>query len=261
MQSQVLKQVINELDPDLSENEIASLMASAQAETDQRSDQWFEDRLGKVTASQVKSVVARGRYDKPYEDYYKYMIELAIERVLEKRKRFTSRYTDHGNEYEPAAAAYYEDLYPERDVIETGFIEHGELACGASPDRLVDDDGLIEIKAPNTDTLVKYLVSMIEPEIDGKENPDYELVKLLGLKGSEWKFYMEQMQMQMWITGRKWCDFVVYDPDMEENTIIKRVERDDEWIDGIMLPRILEFLDGVDKLERYLRRHLETANA
>jgi hypothetical protein len=240
-------EILNEApDLDLDPSEFKSLML---AEAEQGSDEWFEERLGKVTASKVKEVVARNNYGKPYAGYYDYIIQLAIERVTGKRKRFSSKYMEHGTEHEGPAAEHYEATFPERDVRECGFIEHGEIAAGASPDRLVDEDGTMEIKAPNSDTLIKYMISMLD-----KDDPDYELVKMLNLKGNEWRFYYEQIQMQLWITGRKWCDFTVYDPDLPENAqmVIKRVPRDDEYIDGTMLPRILEFLEKVDKLERYL---------
>lgn len=239
--------IIDESDGDFDLGEIRSLMQPA---AEQGSDEWFEERLGKVTASRVSDVVARDRTGKPYKGYYDYVIQLAIERVTGKRKRFSSKYTDHGTEFESAAAEAYELARPDADVREVGFVEHGEIAAGASPDRLVDEDGTMEIKAPNTDTMIRYMVSMIE-----KDDPDFELVGMLGLKGNEWKYYFDQIQMQLWIVDRKWCDFTVYDPEMPDQLLIKRVPRDDDYIDGIMVPRILEFLDKVARLERYLRNY------
>jgi hypothetical protein len=242
--------VINESELELDDNQLTDLLQTT--DTDQRSDDWFEERLGKVTASKVKEVVARNSYGKPYQGYYDYLIELAIERVTGNRKRFSSRYTDHGNEYEAYIAGLYEEMYPNRDVRECGFIEHPTMAAGASPDRLVDDDGTIEVKAPNTDTMIKYMISMLPVD-----DPDHDLVGMLGLRGDEWRYYYDQIQWQLFVTGRQWCDFTVGDPDMTENAqiIVKRVPRDNEYINEKMLPRVTEFLEKVGRLERYLREY------
>lgn len=240
-------EVLNQSEIDFSEADMQSLMQTFTDE--QGSDRWFEDRLGKVTASQVKWVVIRDRYGKPYKGYYDYLIELAIERVTGKAKRFSNRYVEHGKEFEPVIRDMYERA---RDVTVQvpAFIQHPTMASGASPDGLVDEDGTIEIKSPNTDTLVRYMVSMLDVD-----HADYELVSMLGLRGNEWAEYYDQMQWQLYITNRKWCDFIVGDTDMVDNSqlIIKRVERDDVYINEVMVPRVIDFLKKVDKLERYLR--------
>lgn len=243
--------VLNQSDLDLMPQDIRDLLMQSDYAA-QGSDEWLEERLGNVTASNVRDVVARDRYNKPYKGYYDYMVELAIERVTGKGKRFSNRYTNHGTNNEAAAAELYEQMYPDRLVQECGFEKHPTLAAGASCDRLLDDDGTLEIKAPNTDTLIRYMVSML-----GEDDPDYELVDMLGLKGNEWEYYAEQIQMQLWITGRRWCDFVIYDPDMpEENQIvIRRVDRNDSWIELVLEPQVTEFLLKVDRLEDYLRRN------
>lgn len=241
--------ILDESELNLSPDEIRALLNTHESE--QGSDSWFEERLGKVTASRVRPIVAVSSYGKPYEDYYKLIIEIALERINGKAERFSNRYTNHGNEYEAWIAGVYEENTG-RDVREVGFIEHPTLAAGASCDRFVDNDGTLEIKAPNSSTLTKYLISMIP-----KESKDYELVKMLNLKGNEWRYYYEQIQMQLWITGRKWCDFCVGDPDMADNLqlIVKRVPRDDEWINTILEPKVIEFLEKVNKLENYLRNY------
>lgn len=245
-----LERIINE--SNLSAEEVRFLAQQGFAvasEAEQGTPEWLEARLGKVTASRAKDVVARNRYGKPYQGYYDYIIELAIERLTGKAKRFSNRYMTHGIENEEAAAELYA-LQTGYEIKETGFHEHPDLMAGASPDRLVEGDGEIEIKAPNSDTLIRYMISMLD-----EDDPDYELVAMLGLKGDEWKYYFEQIQMQLWITNRKWCDFVVYDPDLPENSrlVIERVDRDDQFIDGVMVPAIREFLEKVNRLEFYLR--------
>lgn len=243
--------ILNQSDIDLLPADIRSLIDSVQV--DQGTEEWLEERLGKVTASNVKEVVIRNKYGKPYQGYYDYMLELAIERITGKGKRFSSRYTNHGNTFEAAAAQMYQEQYPDRDIRECGFTEHPKLAAGASLDRTVDNDGTLEIKAPNSDTLIKYMISMLPVE-----DENYDLVKMLGLKGEEWLYYYEQIQMQLWIAKRKWCDFCVYDPDLAEDgqLIVKRIVRNNQYINGEMKPRVIEFLNKVDRLEHYLRERL-----
>ena len=96
--------------------------------------------------------------------------------------------------------------------------------AGASPDGLVNDDGLIEIKCPNTATHIDTLLSESLPTK-----------------------YFTQMQFQMACTGRKWCDFVSFDPRMpkELQLFVKRVDRDDAYID-MLEKEIVSFLKELD---------------
>jgi hypothetical protein len=246
-----LQQIINE--SNLSPEEVRFLVqqgfVGSSADLEQNTPEWLEAKLGKASASEAREVVTRNRYGKPYEGYYTYMIELAVERVGGKKPRFSSRYTSHGHEYEPAAAEMYEQITG-YEVRETGFHEHKDLMAGCSPDRLVGDDGLLQIKAPNSATLIRYMISMLD-----EDDPNYGLVEMLGLKGNEWKYYFEQMQFELWITGRKWNDFGVYDPDLPPNCqmVIERVPRDNDYIEKTLEPRVREFLANVDRLEFFLR--------
>jgi hypothetical protein len=218
---------------------------------EQGSEDWFEERLGKATASRFKVIVARDRYDRPYKAYYDYLLQLVVERLTEKRPRFSTKAMEHGVEYESAAADVYED-YTGADVRETGFHEHPKLAAGASPDRLVDVDGTMEIKAPNTSTFIRYLVSFIPDD-----SPDAWIRRAADVKFEEWKTYFDQIQGQLWIADRKWCDFVVYDPDMPDNAqmIIQRVQRDEEYIRNVLEPRVTGFLAQVDAVENFIRNY------
>lgn len=230
--------------------ELQSLLLSPPT-IEQGSDDWFEERLGKATASNFKVIVARDRWGRPYKAYYDYMLQLVVERLTGNRPRFSSKPMQHGIDNESAAADIYEE-YTGADVRETGFHEHPSLAAGASPDRLVDDDGQLEIKAPNTTTFLRYLLSLIDDT-----NTDAAVRIAADVKIGEWKYYYDQIQGQLWITGRKWCDFVVYDPDMPENAqmIIQRVPRDDAYINDILEPQVAQFLARVDMVENFVRNY------
>lgn len=176
---------------------------------EQRTPEWFEARLGRVTASRVADMMARTKtgYGATRANY---MAELICERLTGKQaERFSSAAMAWGTETEPQARAMF-TLTTGLSVEETGFALHPEIAdLGASPDGLIGDDGLIEIKAPNTATHIETLLSETVPQK-----------------------YVLQMQTQMACTGRQWCDFVSFDPRLpdEMQLFIRRVDRDDELI-------------------------------
>ena len=172
---------------------------------EQRTDEWFKERLGKVTASRVSDVIAKTKsgYSASRANY---MAELVCERLTGARgESYQSAAILWGVEQEaPARTAYEADTGVL--VVETGFIPHGTIAMsGASPDGLVNDDGLVEIKCPLSATHIDTLLTGTIPSK-----------------------YITQMQWQMACTGRQWCDFVSYDPRLPENMqlFIKRVPRD-----------------------------------
>jgi putative phage-type endonuclease len=141
-----------------------------------------------------------------------YKAELVVEILTGAKDEFyTNAAMQHGIDYEPVARTAYE-LESGNTVQDTGFWVDEELGAGASPDGFVGEDGLLEIKCPNTATHLETL--------EKKEVP-YQ--------------YRAQVQGQMWITGRKWCDFVSYDPRLPENAqmIIIHVERDDDYIKNL----------------------------
>lgn len=175
----------------------------------QGSDEWKALRLGRVTASRVADVVARTKtgYGASRANL---MAELICERLTgQPTPTFVSAAMQHGTETEPEARAAYE-FYQGVTVEEIAFVPHPQIdQAGASPDGLVGDDGLVEIKAPNTAT---HLETLLGQAVPGK--------------------YITQIQFQLACTGRRWADFVSYDPRMPENMklFIKRVERDDVHI-------------------------------
>lgn len=177
---------------------------------EQRTDEWFAARIGKVTASRVADVVARTKtgYGASRANY---MADLICERLTgRKAEGFTNAAIEWGIEQEPNARAAYEARTGYM-VTEVGFITHATIhAAGASPDgRIVEEGGLVEIKCPNTAT---HLDLWLDETIPAK--------------------YITQMQWQMACTGAVWCDFVSFDPRLPENLqlFIKRVPRDDAAI-------------------------------
>ncbi len=176
---------------------------------EQGTQEWLELRLGKVTASKFSEVMTNGRGDKPSATAKSYMIKLVAEILRGQAMPFFENDAMRwGTETEPQARAMYE-LRNDVDVKEVAFVELNEFV-GVSPDGLVGDDGLLEIKCPNTETQIKRF-------LDGVGLP---------------KEYKAQVQGQLWVTGRKWCDFVSFDPriDVEASYIQTRVYRDEEYI-------------------------------
>jgi putative phage-type endonuclease len=180
--------------------------------TAQGTEGWKLERVGKVTASKVADVVAKTKTGWG-ASRGNYAAQLIAERLTGvPAEGFTNAAMQWGTETEPQARATYSFL-TDHNVTEVGFIAHPSIAMsGASPDGFVNDDGLVEIKCPNTAT---HLDTLLGSEIDGK--------------------YVKQMQWQMACTGRQWCDFVSFDPRLPVNLQIKvqRVVRDDGLITSL----------------------------
>lgn len=181
---------------------------------EQRTDEWFEARLGKVTASRISDVMAKTKsgYSASRKNY---MAQLICERLTGKHEDvYQNAAMQRGTELEPKARAIYM-LETGSIAEETGLIDHPTISMSAaSPDGLVNDDGLIEIKCPNTATHIEFLRT-------SKPKPEYML----------------QMLWQMACTGRGWCDFVSYDDRLPDYLSYKcvRIERDDKRIAEIEL--------------------------
>jgi putative phage-type endonuclease len=198
---------------------------------EQRTDDWFAARLGKVTASRVADVIAKTKtgYGAGRANY---MADLVVERLTgQKASSFTNAAMEWGTEQEPNAKAAYAAKTGIL-VEDVGFIDHPTVAMsGASPDGFAED-GLIEVKCPNTATHLEYVLAELPP-----------------LK------YFTQMQWQMACTGRPWCDFVSYDPRLPERLqlLVVRVPRDDDYI-KILEQEVTTFLqeldDKLNKLEK-----------
>lgn len=179
---------------------------------DQRTEDWFAARLGHVTASRVADVLAKTKSG-PSASRANYAAQLVCERLTGTAEQgFTSAAMQHGIDNEAAARNLYA-FDVGQDVIETGFVLHPRIQwAGASPDGLVADDGLVEIKCPNTATHIETLLTESVPSK-----------------------YLHQMHWQMACTGRAWCDFVSYDPRLpaELRLFTRRIDRDDALIADI----------------------------
>ncbi|MGE5566199.1 MAG: lambda exonuclease family protein [Parcubacteria group bacterium] len=191
---------------------------------EQGSAEWFAARCGKVTASRVADVVARTKTGWG-ASRANYAAELIAERLTgATAPSFTNAAMQHGTLCEPLARQNYQDRHGVL-VTEIAFVEHPEIAMsGASPDGLVGDAGLIEIKCPNTAT---HLDTLLGEPIAQK--------------------YVTQMQWQMAVTGRSWCDFCSFDPRLPEHLqlYVQRVPRDV----GLILElehQVTDFLSEID---------------
>lgn len=205
----------------------------------QGSPEWHELRCGKVTASRVADVVAKTKTGWG-ASRANYMAELIAERLTGvPAEGFTSPAMQWGLDTEPEARAAYE-FWRDAEVKLCGFIEHPSIPMtGASPDGLVGDAGLVEVKCPNTATHIDTLIGQAVP---GK--------------------YETQMQWQMACTGRAWCDFVSFDPRMPEpmRLFVKRVQRDKDRIAELErdIKDFLAELDGKVTKLRQLYAPVET---
>lgn len=176
---------------------------------EQRSEEWFASRLGKVTASRVADVMTKTKtgYGASRKNY---MAELLCQRLTGKSEdHYTNAAMQRGTDLEPVARFAYE-MKTGLLVDEVGLIDHPSIEMfAASPDGLIQSTGMIEIKCPNTATHIEFLQSGV---------PDSR--------------YQWQMLCQMACAEREWCDFVSYDDRLPENLSMKivRFNRDDKRI-------------------------------
>ena len=175
---------------------------------EQGSDEWIALRFGWITASKFKDVLAGGQG----KTRKSYMYNIASEILTgERAESFSNEYMEWGTQTEPQARAMYE-LRTGNKVEQVSFIKHGTLKSGCSPDGLIGDDGMIEIKCPKTST-------QIETFISGKMPSGHNA----------------QVQGQLWVSGRAWCDFVSFDPRINgaASYMCIRVERNEEYIKNL----------------------------
>jgi len=190
---------------------------------EQRTEEWFAARCGKVTASRVADIIAKTKTG-PSASRENYLAQLVCERMTGKpAESYSNSAMIHGTETEPYARAAYEarmDLL----VTEVGFIDHPWVVMsGASPDGLANE-GMVEIKCPNTATHIDTLLSRTVPAK-----------------------YITQMMWQMACADRPWCDFVSFDPRLPERhqLFIKRINYDPEMV-NLLENSVIQFLGDVD---------------
>jgi putative phage-type endonuclease len=193
-------------------------------QVEQRSEEWFAARLGKVTASRVADVIAKTKsgYSTSRDNY---MAQLVCERLTGKQgESFTNSAMQWGTETEPLARSAYE-ASTDIMVEELGFVLHPKIEqAGASPDGLVGLFGMLEIKCPNTATHIEALLTETVPTK-----------------------YITQMQWQMACAQRQWCDYVSYDPRIRQDLqlFVKRVEFDASYV-AMLEEEVIQFLKELD---------------
>ena len=199
---------------------------------EQRTDEWYQARLGKATASKFGDIMTLIKTGESAARK-NYRSQLVAERLTgQPSDNYTSSAMQHGIDNEELARLEY-SLMTGNDVQEAFFETHETLQAGASPDGYVDSDGLVEIKCPNTATHIETLKTKKIP-----------------------KQYYWQIMGQLWITGRKWCDYLSYDPRLPQNAqlILIRVERNEEDITKLET-EVTAFLKTVDEEEQFIRSY------
>jgi putative phage-type endonuclease len=190
---------------------------------EQRTEEWFAARCGKVTASRVADIIAKTKTGAS-ASRENYLAQLVCERMTGKpAESYSNSAMQWGTDTEPFARAAYEarmDLL----VTEVGFIDHPWIPMsGASPDGLANE-GMVEIKCPNTATHIDTLLSQTVPAK-----------------------YITQIMSQMSSADRPWCDFVSFDPRLPERhqLFIKRITYDPEMV-NLLENSVIQFLGDVD---------------
>lgn len=209
-------------------------------ECKQGEPEWFAARCGRATASCFADAISttsrasgKRKAGDPSAAAERYAADIAIERISGKPHGEPPKawVLERGHEMEARARMVYE-VRSKAFVTEAGICLTDDDLFGYSTDGLVDEDGLIEIKAPIDSTKI---VAMWQTG-DTSE-------------------YDHQMQGGMWITGRKWCDFIMYVPDLApvgKDLYVKRVHRNDEFIDA-MVEQLGEFWKLAAGYEAILR--------
>jgi len=196
---------------------------------EQGSDEWKAIRLGKATASCFMKIMSKGKGSAPSKTRQSYMLQLAAEILTQQSQdSFINQYMEWGNECEPQARSMYE-FNNNVDVEEVAFITLDEFV-GVSPDGLVGDNGLLEIKCPKTTTQLERFLSGEFPST-----------------------YRAQVQGQLWVSEREWCDFVSFDPRINGSASYFeiRVKRDEGYI-KLLGDEVRKFKDELDILLGHL---------
>lgn len=202
-------------------------------EVEQGTPEWLAARVGVITASRFKDACSRLAKGGMTSYATKYADDVALERVTGEMvdPGFVTWQMRAGQEREPFARALYE-RHTAQWVEQSGIALTDDGRFGYSTDGFVGEDGAIEIKSPSSASVI---LSMWR---------DHDLSE-----------YQHQMQGGLWLTGRKWIDFVMYVPSLAgigKELYIKRVTRDEAFIET-MESQLMEFLKLVDHNEAALR--------
>jgi hypothetical protein len=189
----------------------------------QGSAEWHDIRRGIPTASRFDDIITPKTW-KMSNSCTRYAHELIASEVLGYDVQLASSgFMARGTELEDQAVAYYE-MHHDRETEQVGFILRDDRRVGCSPDRLVGDDGLLEIKCPSAAVHIGYLLN-----------------ESIG--------YCAQVQGQLWITGRQWCDTLSYNPELP-SAIVREV-RDEEMI-GKLADAVEQFINHLGDLKASL---------
>jgi putative phage-type endonuclease len=206
----------------------------------QRSAEWFESRRGLVTASRIKDIAKKQKNGSFYATRETYKNQLIAEIITGVSVKIpTSEAMQHGIDTEDMARKEYSEIVWD-DVVEAPFVKHPRIErSGASPDALVGIEGLLEVKCPTT---VTHVLTLRENKMP--EDHNY------------------QVQWQMACTGRKYCDFMSYDPRLPEQyrIYLERIDRDDLFIaqlEEIVVNFLKEVDEEIKKLEASEFNHIK----
>jgi putative phage-type endonuclease len=185
----------------------------------QLSDEWYKLKCGVISASHFSEVLNTGSGRKTY------MMRLLAERMTEQpQEGYSNSNMEWGIETEPQARQYYQDLH-EVEIEQVGFVKMND-DVGCSPDGLIGDDGIIEIKCPLPSTHLDYIIKNKLPST-----------------------YVPQVQGQLWVCDRQWCDFVSFDPRVTKRPYWSiRIERDENYIKKLS-EAVNQFVEEIHELE------------
>lgn len=174
---------------------------------DQGSDEWHRVRAGIPTASEFATVLAKGKDGGASVTRAKYLRRLAGEIITgEPEPTHSNAHMERGKIMEAEARDLYCFLNDDAAPTRVGFVR--AAGCGCSPDSLIGDDGILEIKTAIPSILIEHLLSEKFPAE-----------------------HMAQCQGNLLVTGRKWIDIAIYWPKMP--LFVKRAYRDEEYLDRL----------------------------
>lgn len=176
-------------------------------ECEQNSEQWFQARIGRITASNMHTLMGNGKTRDGI------LLNKAAEIItgnIDQTQSFSNDQTQRGHELEQEAINAYAEKN-KTEVKQVGFVVLDDFV-GVSPDGLIGEHGLVEIKCPN--------------------NKNY-LDQIISDKRSISQQYITQMQMQMYVCERQWCDYTIYNPNFENSLHTIRLNRDENYINHI----------------------------